>query len=89
MPIGVDAKPTETGNAKVDNDVEEIRDVNVSKVEKNKDSKADPFYDKEGRDPDNGGEDEVVIGGTEAGDEKGADGDGDGGKDDGEHEEHN
>ena len=87
MPIGVDAKPTETGYAEVNKEVEEIGDFNVGKVEEGEDSKAEPFDDKEGRDPDNGGEDEVVVGRAEADDEEGADGDGGGGKEDGDHEE--
>ena len=75
MPIGVDAKPTETGNAEVNNEVKEIRDFNVGKVEESKDSKAGPFDDKEGRDPNNGGVDELVVGRAETDDEEGADGD--------------
>ena len=89
MPIGVDAKPAETGETKANKDVEENREVNVSKVEENKDSKADPFDDKEGGNPDNSWVDEVVVDRADADDEEGADRDGDGGEDDGQHEVHN
>ena len=89
MPIGVDAKPAETGETKANKDVEENREVNLSKVEENKDSKADPFDDKEGGNPDNSWVDEVVVDRADADDEEGADGDGDGGKDDAEHAENN
>ena len=89
MPIGVDTKPAETGETKANKDVEENREVNVSEVEENKYSKADPFDDKEGGNPDNGGVDEVVVDRADADDEEGADGDGGGGKEDGDHEEDN
>ena len=45
--------------------------------------------DEAGRDPENGGVDEVVVGGADADNEEGADRDGDGGEDDGQHDVHN
>ena len=89
MPIGVDEKPAETDDAKLNKDVDENREVNVLVVEEDKDREADSVNDEEGGDPENGGEDEVIVGGADADDEEGADGDGDGGEDDGQHEVHN
>ena len=75
----MDIKPGE-----VDKDIDENHRVDVAEVEEDKDFEADDPDDEQGGDPDEGGVDEVVVGGADADDEEGAGGERDGGQDEAE-----
>ena len=78
LPIGADIKPGEAVDADVDKDIDENHRVDVAEVEEDKDYEAENPDDEQGGDPDEGGVDEVAVGGADADDEEGAGGERDG-----------